>query len=471
MRGDFSSLKNDPSKHFMRVLLQQGRPQLDADWNQQGAILLDLLRQLAADLIGRHGGPEENCGFRIIAEGDDDILKKDGWSKELIDKSLAMLKRGEGDFLIAPGRYYVNGFPCTNLDFLSFSDHVEFEQYALQKKKKIAYLIYLDAWERHLTQFEESSIVEPALRGKDTCSRSQLVWKVAALELNEQDFKDPAYEMVKMRWHEILENWQSKHRGLLRVRATESAELDPSTPSTGSGFRGLANQLYRIEIHRGGDLASEQKPTFKFSRENGSVIFPVAHVDGKDVTLGSVGRDTLSRLRPGDWIEIVDDDYELERRAEPLLRVDLVTPGSQQVTLSSAPQSTVGQNPEKHPILRRWDHQEGDPRKGGLELREGAALIKESDHDSYWLALENGIQVQFRKGQHSYRTGDYWTVPARVATSDVEWPRHRNEPQSMGPQGVDHHYAPLAIISYNGKVFYTLSDCRLKFKLPSQIGA
>ena len=45
-----------------------------------------------------------------------------------------------------------------------------------------------------------------------------------------------------------------------------------------------------------------------------------------------------------------------------------------------------------------------------------------------WIALEDGILIQFQPvqspgtGANTYRTGDYWLVPARVATGDVEWP-------------------------------------------------
>src|SRR5713226_3899059 len=57
MGGDFSRNTFDASKHFSRVLMQQGRVQLDADFNEQGAILLSRLRLLARDLLGRHAAP------------------------------------------------------------------------------------------------------------------------------------------------------------------------------------------------------------------------------------------------------------------------------------------------------------------------------------------------------------------------------------------------------------------------------
>ena len=59
MKGDFTRNTFDPLKHFTRVLMQQGRVQLDADWNEQAAILLHCLQTLAADLIGPHGGPSD----------------------------------------------------------------------------------------------------------------------------------------------------------------------------------------------------------------------------------------------------------------------------------------------------------------------------------------------------------------------------------------------------------------------------
>jgi len=59
MKGDFSRVTFDVTKHFSRVLMQQGRVQLDADWNEQTAILLHFLQSLAEDLIGEHGGPAD----------------------------------------------------------------------------------------------------------------------------------------------------------------------------------------------------------------------------------------------------------------------------------------------------------------------------------------------------------------------------------------------------------------------------
>jgi hypothetical protein len=67
--------------------------------------------------------------------------------------------------------------------------------------------------------------------------------------------------------------------------------------------------------------------------------------------------------------------------------------------------------------------------------------------------LEDGIQIYFappesKAEHHSYRSGDYWLIPARTATGNVEWPKDgKGDPVPWPPHGVEHHYAPLAIIN------------------------
>jgi hypothetical protein len=44
MKGDFSRWTFDPRRHYTAVLMQQGRVQLDSDWNEQAAMLEHLDR-------------------------------------------------------------------------------------------------------------------------------------------------------------------------------------------------------------------------------------------------------------------------------------------------------------------------------------------------------------------------------------------------------------------------------------------
>src|SRR5690242_11297792 len=107
MKGDFTRDTFLAANHFSRVLLQQGRVQLDSDLNEQIAILLHYLQGLAADLIGMHGGPLNNCAFQVLTKADIGKLPDE------VKKSLSVEGSTQDyDLLIGRGHYYVDGILC-----------------------------------------------------------------------------------------------------------------------------------------------------------------------------------------------------------------------------------------------------------------------------------------------------------------------------------------------------------------------
>ncbi len=63
MFGDFSRDSFDPSKHYTRVLMQQGRPLLDADWNEQISILANREWNFIRSLLHRDHGTFDGGSF------------------------------------------------------------------------------------------------------------------------------------------------------------------------------------------------------------------------------------------------------------------------------------------------------------------------------------------------------------------------------------------------------------------------
>jgi hypothetical protein len=479
MKGDFTRNTFDQSKHFVRVLMQQGRVQLDADWNEQVAILLYYLQTLAADLTGPHAGPKGNCGFEIIVRAD----QLPDEQKRLTELGLWPLK--SRDFLIGKGHYYVNGVLCENEDYVLYSWQPDL---ANELPPEGTHLVYLDVWERHITYIEDDSIREVALNGPDTATRAKVVWQVKAEPVAKN------YTCKDKPWGDLVEGWQPKNRGRLKVQAKITEDIDTTDPCITppeARYRGAENQLYRVEIHTGSqdENGNPATPTFKWSRDNGSVVFTLrspasfttSHsetdqgtvTDTMTVTLEHLGRDSRFSLAVGDWVELVDDDYILRGAVEALWQVGAIDRISMQVTLtrnraSTSPTSDVGRDLSKHPLLRRWDHKESDPEQRGLQLHEGAALIVEGAGEDGWLILEDGVQIQFQKpdsGANQYCTDDYWLIPARIDTGDVEWPGLVGDPEAVPPHGVEHHYAPLAIISVSGESVKVTEDCRYQFEL------
>lgn len=64
-RGDFSRFSFDAARQYSAVVMQQGRMQLDADWNEQQAILAHRLGVTFRDLIGPSAAPNGRPGFGV----------------------------------------------------------------------------------------------------------------------------------------------------------------------------------------------------------------------------------------------------------------------------------------------------------------------------------------------------------------------------------------------------------------------
>jgi hypothetical protein len=447
MKGDFSRLTFDPARQYTRVLMQQGRVQLDADWNEQADILLHYLRTLAADLIGPFGAPPEadgtaGLGFKLI-------------SRRKADGKLGL-------FLL-PGRYYVDGIAARNTQEWPVPD----------LDRGARFLIYLDVWERHVTYLQEELLREVALLGPDTATRSKVVWRVGfareiprpVLDLEPNlKINDLTCRSVRRHWSRWVEEWQPPQRGRLKARARPGMpdDTDPCLASPDARYRG-ENQLYRVEIHAGGAAGPNGTAAFKWSADNGSMVFPVRDMDTDTAShqttaiLEHLGRGEGAGLVQDDWVEIVDGTEDLRQGTDPLLQVASVDADRRRVVLKGEPPSGLGQ-----PLmLRRWDHRRGIARK---KLKStGVYPITEDE----WLDLEDGVQILFDKAPEGtanvYRSGDCWLIPARVATGDVEWPGPPEAPESRPPRGVEHHYAPLGLLAVDANEKVDFQDCRTTF--------
>jgi hypothetical protein len=334
MKGDFSRDTFDPLKHFTRVLMQQGRVQLDADWNEQTALLWHYIRALSADLIGPHGGPDGLCGFRILTH---DMLNTSCGhdTPETVGENVLYPLTLPGNFMIGTGRYYVGGLLCENERMALYAPvksapgYDQRDYLADEFTVEGDFFIYLDAWEEHVTSFDDEAIREVALgsQGPDTTTRARVAWQVRAVAVADMpDFGTPNCLTIANNpaWLALVSGLQPENRGRLRAKAEEPEDPDSFEPclvSPDARFRGAENQLYRVEIHRGGTVSKSEPATFKWSRENGSVVLPVRSVSGKVVTLDQMGRDARSGVEIGDWVEVYDRDSARVEGQTPLVQV------------------------------------------------------------------------------------------------------------------------------------------------------
>lgn len=424
MKGDFTRSSFDPAKHFNSVRMQQGRVPLDADWNEAEDIASYLDETTRVDVIGRCGFPQDAAGFEI-----------------------AVLPAG--GLAIGAGRGYVDGILCENDEPVLVTEQSHLPGYELPTADGI-YVAYLDVWKRHITALEDPEILEVALGGPDTATRLQTIWQVR-LEPVDADEGNPN---APPSCEDFGPDWQPadvQGDSQLRARA-EPDPLDdrPCIVPAQAGYRRLENQLYRVEIHRGG---GGETATFKWSRDNGSIVTAWTGPDTPNtdtLTVTTVGRDSVLRFEANQWVELKDDTLELNGDPGTLVQLDR----AEDQTLEIDGTASRADFP-RLPKVRRWDHQA----TATVSLVEGAVPVTEGT----WLPLEDGVEIWFEPGG-TYHTGDYWLIPARTIGADVLWPRDTSgDPQLEAPQGIAHHYCSLALLQLTDGVWEPLQDCRPDF--------
>jgi hypothetical protein len=401
MKGDFTRFTFDPKKRYTNVFKQQGRVDLDADWNEQSAIDTYLDRISRMDLSGvESGAPSLNPGF------------------------LVSVPAGGGDLNISAGRFYAQGNICELFQATTYltqpyppSSPPPFTPVPAGGRTDS---VYLDVWQRHITAIEDPSIKEIALSGPDTTTRLQTIFQirinenVGAIDCSGATLPAPSDAVMTS--------------SLVPVPPEDDLCLIGAT----GGYRGLENRLYRVEIDMPGPVGTA---TFKWSRDNGSVVFPIFEfVSGqptKMVRVTRLGRDQVLSLHEGDWVEVLDDGNELAGTPGTVAQIQHIDTANRELTLSVAVSGLM----TAHPKVRRWDQK-------SAPIATSTAAIP----------LEDGIQVSF--GGANLKTGDYWTFWARATDGTIE--TLTAEPA----QGIKHVYARLAIVTWTSPTTATVQDCR-----------
>jgi hypothetical protein len=405
MKGDFSRLTFQRGRHYSSVRLQQGRVQLDADWNEHVDIVGHRERTETVDVIGRTGAPYDVAGFGI--------------------------EPANGDLAISHGRMYVDGILCENESrALRYTGQPHYPGATMPDAGGL-FFAFLDVWERHVTAVERPDLREVALGGPDSATRTEVIWQVRLGPAPDGAASCAAFDPP------------AGSRGLLRAQAdpTQPPADECDVPPAG-GFRGLENQLYRVEIE------DPNGPVYKWSRDNASILARLETVDATNtaITVSDPGRDSVLAFGADQWIEILDETRVLLDQPGYLVQISI--PTGTTLKLTSLPAQLVADyaanpNPAGGWTVRRWD--------GTGTAAPGT-----------WQDLESGVQVEFKGGP--YLRGDYWTIPARTITGAVDWPLDQaGHADYRGPSGVRHHYAPLALLSLtvgDGVSWSVLHDCR-----------
>lgn len=352
---------------------------------------------------------------------------------------------------------------------------IEPEQ-AMSNESSATFLAYLDVWNRHITAVEDDSIREKALKGPDTSTRIKTEWRVRLTPCNPESIQKSLQDKISCHQASlILKNLLDRGPSRLAVHlqpaqegSTDASAIDPCLALSGASYKGLENQLYRVEIHQPGGVG---EATFKWSRFNGAIAFAIgdfipdlfaaskaseAEIPAKfhRVKLSRLGWDETLRIHVGDLVEVLGDETELLGKPGTLARVMEIDEADLVLTLTA---DVAGHANESNTKIRRWDMDKGKMAESpSIEGMPTGSISGESG----WIEIEKGIEVRFKDGDH-YQTGDYWLIPARDS-GKIEWPHDEND--FVDKFGIQHHSCLLAVLSLSGGGIWELErDCRKFF--------
>jgi Family of unknown function (DUF6519) len=478
MAFDLSRTVFDPRKNYSGVVMEQGRVQLDSDWNEWLAELSRRVQAETLDLFGHAAYPPPTpAAFQITATSGPNAVSI-GCGRMYVDGLLAENHGAPANEQWDAALAELSGAPQPPPDPPpppGPSNTVDFENQPFYPNAPFPtgdgpYLLYLDVWLRPVTWLEDLDLIEKAV-GVDTTGRIQTVWQVKWVEF-------PQGETYSCATPDPEIAYPPASTGLLTTGLVPGAEAGPCCLSDGSGYTGVENQFYRVEIHQAGaavDPANPSGATFKFSRDDASIMTGVTAIsNGTNIagnpasvlTVMSLGRDDVLGFAAGDWIEVLDDWSELAGVAGAMCQIDSVDVASRTITLTTTLPATPNfpvdasglTDPNRHTRILRWDQSGTIYRINGTNLQPwcdladtgGVIPVPESDTT---LLLEDGITVTFTTTTPggSFNVGDFWTFAARTADGSVEMLT------AAPPLGIHHHYTKLSIVDFTGP---SATDCR-----------
>ncbi|MFT3769523.1 MAG: DUF6519 domain-containing protein [Minicystis sp.] len=517
MKGDFSRRTFDPTRHYRSLLMQQGRVQLDADWNEQAEIVAHRVETEALDLIGPAGGPMHAAGFRLVTNGDpltDDEKAFPGNAPPPVIPS--------GALAITAGRYYVDGILCENDQMILLGKQPDFPDATIGPNG--TYLAYLDVFQRHITTIEEPRLREVALGGPDTATRIKTVWQVRLAAISGSPPPN-----CKSAFDAFLAANPAPDGTMAAFCPHDARSTDPCIVSPSAGYRGLENQLYRVEIHEHAArdtgtsdtaiaakvsvdrrtievakasslfaavkarIAAKKSAAVEIATDKGSAVVFVIKADdatgtGALALTGSVVKDIVNDDNPK--VRLIDAVFKWSRDDGAVVTTITKIKDSEltvhdvgrDTVLGFAPGQWVEITDDRKELLGELgeiiqiEKIEGTrtitlASKPTSTIASGVtAKLRRWDGlgaihfgSSAWIELENAVQVQFKNTR--FQRGDYWLIPARAATADersgqIDWlPEKSHKP----PVGVAHHYAALGIVTKTSDTSVSVHDCRQLF--------
>jgi hypothetical protein len=422
MRGNFTRDTRERARRagVRSVLLQQGRPLVDADWNEQAGITADRAETLARHVIGIHGAPREQAGFGVSIAG--------------------------GVMSIGAGHLYADGLALHNPAPLNYAAQLpasSFPALTTILNSGQRGFVYTEAVLRPTSAGVEPYLSDPALGGIDPVVREEVDWSIRVVPLTDTGFTANQLRTGFATNQTLnIPQWRQTTGGLDADVQTEAEVTDPTPcelPPT-AGYLDQLNRLYRVEVQSPGAPGTA---TFKWTEDAG--VEAGLQASGAGFILDLPQARAEAWFPVGAIVEVINND--LERAGEPGPMGTITSAPGQPLVINGVNAADLSANVR----IRRW-----------------ATMPISIPAGNAWVVLSKGIKVRFCAGH--YARGSAWTIPGRTVLGDIMWPPYRTPDQRVtisgnlvgfyAPTEGRRRYAPLAIIARNGGDLSVADDLR-----------
>ncbi len=436
MGSDRARISYDKNQQYRGVIAQQGRVNLEADWNEAQQITHEEMREQALDIVGPNGTSDNGYEIR--------------------ESLLPPFKIGKGSMYVGGMRVFraksnLYGYQ-KNSTWLDWrinwrSDPNSWESGPISEPE----FIYLYLREQEVSAVEDPALLEPALGGPDTTQRAYLIQHIIRHKLSGEILCSNALHSAEDIWKEHGLAFDSTtmrldSQSLLRVVfSPPPSTTNPCDPMAEEGYLGAENQLIRIQI--------SAPDKFLWGFDNAFNLYRVDEVvNANTIRLKQRPVDERHWPRANQVVEVLpaaarlsNGEYVATATGYVFTLTEDYDPDEQ--TLSGDLPDIIWDE-TSHPtnplFVRVWQREET------FERRELVALG------------ETGLQIRLTtKDSAPFHIGDYWQIGVRPQHPTTVYPK-RYLDRRQSPDGPRLWACPLAVIKRDGDNLI-VEDCRKHF--------
>jgi hypothetical protein len=448
MGSDRTRVSYNPGQQYRSVVMQQGRVNVDADWNEAQLIASEAARLEALDFVGPAGTPDNGYVISLIP--------------------------GSFDFDIGLGTMYVGGNRASLPEDLQYSQQQQNDW--MDSSNDASWVpvptaaptsneyVYLVLREQEVSAVEDSDLKDIALGGPDTAQRTRLVQHIVRLSTTGTDCAS-ALAAAQTTWagEGFTLNGDASIGSFAQLQVGFVPPLTAATscdPTAQGGYLGADNQLIRVQVSD----AEAGSQCLLWGYDDASFLYGVTvssvTPSATTVTLLSAPIDAEHIPQSGQVVEILMPAAALSNGQY------VAAPTGQIFTLGASTYDPDSKTLTLPPGLNVSLYGDGtsahlSPPQLFLRVWEGKLSIVPGTPQTLGAT---GVQVNLTSTNKNnvFRGGDYWMFAVRPATPGAVYP-DRYVTGAQPPEGPRGWACPLAVIGWNGSVGSILSDCRSQF--------